>query len=46
MGKELADEYGITFIETSAKTGYNVNELFEDITKTIIRTKPMTTEGK
>lgn len=38
-GKQLADEYGLKFFETSAKTGLNVNELFQDIAHTIIKDK-------
>jgi len=30
--KKFADEKGLKFIETSAKTGYNINELFNTIT--------------
>ena len=30
-GKALADEHGLKFYETSAKTGQNINELFFDI---------------
>ena len=33
MGKQLADSWGVPFIETSAKTGVNVNEAFELIVK-------------
>ena len=29
-GKELADKFGISFYETSAKTGENVNKVFEE----------------
>ena len=28
-GQELADKYKIPFFETSAKSGHNVNELFD-----------------
>ena len=34
-GKKLADEYGFPFIETSAKSGLNINETFEDIVEKI-----------
>lgn len=37
-GKAFADFYGINFIETSAKTGYNVDEAFKSIAE-IIYTK-------
>ena len=40
MGKELADEYGLKFFETSAKSGLNISELFNDIAQTIIKSKP------
>lgn len=36
-GKALADKYGITFLEGSAKTGENVNELFETLVQQIIK---------
>lgn len=38
-GKQLADEYGLDFFETSAKTGHNVSELFDKIAQTIIKDK-------
>jgi GTPase SAR1 family protein len=38
-GKQLADEYGLEFFETSAKTGLNVSELFQHIAHTIIKDK-------
>lgn len=38
-GKQLADEYGLDFFETSAKTGLNIPELFDSIARTIIKDK-------
>jgi small GTP-binding protein len=38
-GKQLADEYGLEFFETSAKTGQNINELFQHIAHSIIKDK-------
>ena len=38
-GKQLADEYGLQFYETSAKTGQNISELFHDIAHNIIKDK-------
>ncbi|PHJ19373.1 rab 5 [Cystoisospora suis] len=34
--QQYADEHGILFIETSAKTGHNVNELFYEIGKKVL----------
>lgn len=34
-GQELAKAYKISFVETSAKTGYNINEAFLSMTKEI-----------
>lgn len=42
-GKQLADEYGLEFFETSAKTGLNVSELFQHIAHNIIKDKKRTT---
>lgn len=39
-GQQLADEYGLKFFETSAKTGENISELFHDVAQTIIKSKP------
>ena len=35
-GKTLADKFGITFMEVSAKTGANVQELFTKIGQQIV----------
>ena len=29
MGQDLANEWNVPFIETSAKTGYNISKIFE-----------------
>ena len=34
-GKELAEKYGLPFFETSAKTGDNVKEIFNDIAEKV-----------
>jgi small GTP-binding protein len=36
QGEELAKEYNMHFLETSAKTNYNINEAFVNITKEIL----------
>ena len=36
MGKQLADSYGIPFMETSAKNNENIEKLFIDSTKAFI----------
>ena len=36
QGQELADKYGIKFIETSAKETINIDELFLDTTKQLL----------
>jgi Ras-related protein Rab-2A len=36
-GEALAKENGLMFLETSAKTAYNVEEAFEMSAKTILR---------
>lgn len=35
-GKELADQYGIDFFETSAKSGLNVNESYYSLAKSCL----------
>ena len=44
-GKQLADEYGLDFFETSAKTGSNVSEVFSQIAHSIIKDKKKPTAG-
>merc|ERR1719229_593670 len=39
MGKQLADNLGCPFVETSAKTGVNVNEAFELIVREMKKDK-------
>lgn len=41
-GKQLADEYGLEFFETSAKSGLNISELFQHIAHNIIKDKKKT----
>lgn len=38
-GKALADQHGLMFFETSAKTGLNISDVFSHIAKVIIREK-------
>ena len=38
-GKQLANEWGVKFIETSAKTSQNVQESFFELLRSIPRTK-------
>jgi hypothetical protein len=39
QGKALAEQHGLTFFETSAKTGHNVHEVFHHVAKVIVREK-------
>ena len=34
-GKQLADDYGLLFFETSAKTAYNINNVFTSIVERV-----------
>jgi len=38
-GKALAEQHGLSFFETSAKTGLSISEVFQHIAKVIIREK-------
>ncbi len=38
-GRALAEQHGLMFFETSAKTGHNVNEVFHSIANVIVREK-------
>lgn len=38
-GRALAEQHGLTFFETSAKSGQNVNEVFTHIAKVIVNEK-------
>jgi Ras-related protein Rab-1A len=51
QGKEFADQFGMKFLETSAKTAQNVAEAFVTMTKEIIsqnaeKEKAMSKNGK
>ena len=39
QGKEFADNHGMKFIETSAKTSFNVGESFVSMTNDIIKSQ-------
>jgi GTPase SAR1 family protein len=38
-GRQLAEQHGLTFFETSAKSGLNVNDVFQHIAKVIVNEK-------
>lgn len=38
-GRALAEQHGLCFFETSAKTGQNVNDVFYQIAKVIVNEK-------
>ena len=44
-GQQLADEFGLKFYETSAKTGSNINEMFFDVASQIVRDRPAQTQA-
>ena len=43
-GQGLAEEYGLKFFETSAKTGNNINEMFFEVAEQIVRDRPSLTQ--
>ena len=46
QGRSLAQQHGLSFFETSAKNGTNVNGVFEHIAEVIIKEKlPLTQVG-
>jgi len=40
QGEQLGQQYGLTYFETSALTGVNINELFYHLAQQIIKDKP------
>ncbi|XP_073010042.1 ras-related protein RHN1-like isoform X3 [Typha latifolia] len=44
-GMQYAEENGLFFIETSAKTAENINELFYEIAKRVIKARPSRQTG-
>ena len=45
-GKQLADDLGMNFIETSAKSGTNINELFVNFANHMLKNKSITVIDK
>jgi GTPase SAR1 family protein len=46
QGKEFAKQYGIPFLETSAKDTVNIDDLFTGITKTFIEKSALNNQKK
>ena len=42
-GVALAEEHGLKFFETSAKTGSNINEMFFEVAEQIVKDRPSQT---
>jgi len=40
MGEQLAEQHGLAFFETSAKSGSHINELFYHIARQIVKDRP------
>ncbi|KAK4746772.1 hypothetical protein SAY87_025809 [Trapa incisa] len=45
VGEQYANENGLSFMETSAKTAQNVNELFYEIAKRVAKSSPSRPNG-
>ena len=45
QGASLAQEFGLKFFETSAKTGSNINEMFFEVADQIVRDRPAQTQS-
>lgn len=44
-GAQLAEEFGLKFFETSAKTGSNINEMFFEVASQIVQDRPQQTQA-
>ena len=44
-GQALAQDYGLKFFETSAKTGSNINEMFFQVADQIVKDRPAQTQA-
>ena len=45
QGEQLAEQHGLAFFETSAKTGSQINELFYHIARQIVKERPPPKQG-